>query len=140
MRAISAFSREAGMSTFWCLARIALRIRVRKSATGSVNLICLTLLYCAARSLEPRSENPRRRMIPTQNSGRQTRPRHLPRRLGDAGDLTPERQAAEAQTANAELAQIAARASADAAAIVLPAGKLRFLVQVLLVLCRSRHD
>src|SRR5271170_7344258 len=39
MRAISSFSLEAGISTFWCRALIALRIRVSISATGSVNLM-----------------------------------------------------------------------------------------------------
>src|SRR5205823_345767 len=39
MRAISVFRLEAGISTFWCRARIALRIRVSMSATGSVNFI-----------------------------------------------------------------------------------------------------
>src|SRR5271167_4835249 len=41
MRAISAFSFDAGTSTRWCLAAAALRIRVKKSAIGSV---CITLL------------------------------------------------------------------------------------------------
>src|SRR5918997_4974073 len=36
MRAISAFSREAGISTSSCAAWMPLRIRVRKSAMGSV--------------------------------------------------------------------------------------------------------
>src|SRR5882757_2931489 len=39
MRAISAFSFEAGTSSFWWRERIALRMRVRKSATGSVKLM-----------------------------------------------------------------------------------------------------
>src|SRR5215470_100342 len=39
MRAISDFRLEAGTSTFWCRARIALRIRASMSATGSVNFI-----------------------------------------------------------------------------------------------------
>src|SRR6185312_3016369 len=39
MRAISLFSLEAGTSSFWWRARIELRIRVRKSATGSVRFI-----------------------------------------------------------------------------------------------------
>src|ERR1700748_3617430 len=42
MRAISSFSFEAGTSTFWCRARIALRIRVSMSATGSVNFIVIS--------------------------------------------------------------------------------------------------
>src|SRR5271156_5553427 len=36
MRAISVFSLESGTSTRWCLAAAALRMRVRKSAMGSV--------------------------------------------------------------------------------------------------------
>src|SRR5664279_1114324 len=39
MRAISTFNLERGTSTFWCRALIALRTRVRKSATGSVKLM-----------------------------------------------------------------------------------------------------
>jgi hypothetical protein len=39
IRAISTFSLEAGMSTFWCRAWSALRTLVSISATGSVNLI-----------------------------------------------------------------------------------------------------
>src|SRR4029077_14693059 len=41
MRAISAFNLEAGTSTRWCLAAVALRMRVRKSPIGSV---CIVLL------------------------------------------------------------------------------------------------
>src|SRR5580700_6459283 len=41
MRAISALSFEAGTSTRWCLAAAALRMRVKKSAMGSV---CIALL------------------------------------------------------------------------------------------------
>src|SRR6266481_4198700 len=41
MRAISVFSFETGTSTRWCLAAAALRMRVRKSAMGSV---CIVLL------------------------------------------------------------------------------------------------
>src|SRR6202161_1776852 len=41
MRAISVFSFDTGTSTRWCLAAAALRMRVRKSAMGSV---CIALL------------------------------------------------------------------------------------------------
>src|SRR5579864_2123232 len=44
MRAISIFNLEAGTSTFWCRARIALRMRASMSATGSVKFIVLLLL------------------------------------------------------------------------------------------------
>src|SRR5207253_9539263 len=63
----------------------------------------------------------------------------LPGRLGDAGDLSLERQPAKAQAADAELAQIAARPSADAAAVVLPAGELG-LACVFHSFCCSRHE
>src|ERR1700760_4267554 len=39
MRAISVFNFDAGTSSFWWRARMELRIRVTKSATGSVKLI-----------------------------------------------------------------------------------------------------
>src|ERR1700679_3061589 len=39
MRAISVFSFDAGTSSFWWRARMELRMRVTKSATGSVKLI-----------------------------------------------------------------------------------------------------
>jgi hypothetical protein len=45
--------------------------------------------------------------------------RFLPGRFRNSGDLTLERQSAEAQAADAELAQKAARPSADRAAVVL---------------------
>src|ERR1700690_1854053 len=41
MRAISVFSLDTGTSTRWCLAAAALRMRVRKSAIGSVCIIGL---------------------------------------------------------------------------------------------------
>src|SRR5258708_7014016 len=44
MRAISSFSFEAGTSIFWCLALCALRMRVTKSATGSVKLMLLSFI------------------------------------------------------------------------------------------------
>src|SRR5580704_13337625 len=51
MRAISTFSLEAGTSTFWWRARIALRMRVSMSATGSVKfIVCFS---SAARLLRP---------------------------------------------------------------------------------------
>src|ERR1700675_517762 len=41
MRAISVFSLETGTSTRWCFAAAALRMRVKKSAIGSVCIILL---------------------------------------------------------------------------------------------------
>src|SRR5713226_1881126 len=48
MRAISAFSRDAGMSTRVCLAVTALRIRVSMSAIGSVISFALSFRLPAA--------------------------------------------------------------------------------------------
>jgi hypothetical protein len=45
------FSLEAGISTFWCRARIALRMRASMSATGSVNLI---VCFSFSRPFAPR--------------------------------------------------------------------------------------
>src|SRR3954464_2045616 len=50
MRAISSFSLEAGESTLACRARIALRMRDRKSATGSV----VKLIYFSSTVRSPR--------------------------------------------------------------------------------------
>src|SRR5579871_5060956 len=44
MRAISVFSLDTGTSTRWCLAAAALRMRVRKSAIGSVCMSLRSLL------------------------------------------------------------------------------------------------
>jgi len=44
-------SLEAGTSTFWCRARIALRMRASMSATGSVNLI---VCFSSSRPFAPR--------------------------------------------------------------------------------------
>src|SRR5271167_2548279 len=41
MRAISVFNLDTGTSTRWCFAAVALRMRVKKSAMGSV---CINLL------------------------------------------------------------------------------------------------
>jgi hypothetical protein len=50
-----------------------------------------------------------------------------PGRLGNPGDLAPQRQSAETQAADAELAQVSARTSAQLAAVVLPGRELGFL-------------
>ncbi len=60
-----------------------------------------------------------------------TREAHpLPGRLAYARNLTLQRQSAEAQTADTELAQVPARTSANLAAIVLPGRKLGLLVRL----------
>ena len=52
----------------------------------------------------------------------------LPGRFGNAGDLALERQTAEAEAAQAELAQEGARPSADAATVAVLGRELGFLV------------
>src|SRR5258707_5196572 len=91
MRAISVFSFETGTSTRWCLAAAALRMRVRKSAMGSV---CIVL---------------------------------LPARFRDAGNLALQRHATETNSAHLKLADIAARAATDAAAVAYAYLKFRLL-------------
>src|ERR1051325_3804094 len=113
MRAISDFSLEEGISTFWCRERIALRIRVSMSATGSVNLI--VCFSSTARYLWSQPENCGGSIL------------SLPGRLRNPRNLTPQRQPAETQAANAELAEERARTSANLAAVVLARGELGFL-------------
>src|SRR5690242_9023112 len=100
MRAISVFRRDAGTSTRWCLAAAALRMRVRKSAMGSVCIV---------------SPVPGRL------------PRRLPARLHDAGDFPAQRHAAKTDSAHLELADIRARAAAYAAAVAYANLELRLL-------------
>src|SRR3954463_15208135 len=80
IRAISRFRRLAGISTVSCAAMMPLRIRVRKSATGSV--------------IDMRS----------------------PARLGHTGDEPLVGQLAQADPAQAELAEHGARPAAATAA------------------------
>src|SRR5271154_7243471 len=84
MRAISVLSFDAGTSTRWCLAAVALRMRVRKSAMGSVCIVLLVL---------------------------------LPAGFHDARNFSLERHTAETDAAHLELANVAARAAADAATV-----------------------
>src|SRR5262245_34747489 len=81
---------EDGMSTFSCSARLPLRMRVSRSARGSL-LIALP----------------------------------SPARLHDARHLALEGQLAEAETAQLELAQVAAGPAAQLAATIGAAGELR---------------
>src|SRR5271163_1735462 len=112
MRAISVFSFEAGTSSFWWRARMELRMRVTKSATGSVKLI-LSPPFPVRSGLRQAAEPAGMLLL------------QLPTRFDNTGDLAPKRQLAEAQAAKAELAQVGARPAAKLAAIVLAAGKLR---------------
>src|SRR5262245_38155081 len=100
MRAISAFSREDGMSTRVCLALTALRIRVSMSAIGSV----ISLFF----SIEVTSRSPAA--------------------LGDSGHIAFERELPETQAAQRKLPHVRARASTQAAAVPQPDLVLRFLL------------
>src|SRR5580765_3948039 len=113
MRAISSFSLEAGTSTFWCRARIALRIRVSISATGSVNFIRFASPQPPV--LSAFSGEPATARVPN----------HLPRRLRNPRNLPAQRQPTETQTAQPELAQERPRPPANLAAVVPPRRELR---------------
>src|ERR1044071_5094789 len=96
MRAHSDFSRDDGMSTVSWAAWIALRIRVRKSAMGSV----LALTDCSGGCW-------------------------LPRRLGHARDEAVVGHLTQADPAQAELAIDGARPATAPATAVLPGLELR---------------
>src|SRR5438270_9528809 len=125
MRAISSFSFEAGTSIFWWRALCALRMRAKKSATGSVKLMFELLLY----SFSWRDQLSRASAPGTCNFVYHLR-LALPGRLGDARDLALQCQSAETQPAHAELPHECPRTSAQFAAAFLPRGKLRFLCQL----------
>src|SRR5437016_12265878 len=112
MRAISSFRLEAGISTFWCRARIALRIRASLAATGSVNfirfaspshnrLVKLTVLIRHASSVF------RRALFPFQLGLFGRRPTtdddSLPGRLQNSRNFSTQCQPAETQAADSEL-------------------------------------
>src|SRR5580698_9027433 len=104
MRAISVFSFDAGTSSFWWRARMELRIRVTKSATGSVKLILSpplpvrylcgrtsgnVHLYIVAAPHPPDLGIPRAPFIASLPA--------LPAGLYDAGNFAPQRELTEAQ-------------------------------------------
>src|SRR5215472_11064740 len=147
MRAISSFNLESGTSTFWWRALIALRTRVRKSATGSVKLMLCFSSY--RRPFAFVSGSPVMRSARIRVGERTSRdvlssafqcdraapgplsvPFHLPRALRNSRNFSLERQTAEAQTADAELAQIGPRTSANLAAVLGARGELGFLVRL----------
>ena len=77
------FNFEAGTSIFWWRALCALRMRAKKSATGSVKLMFELLLYFFLAGSTPKSF-----LAGNLQSG-------LPGRLGDARDLALQCQSAE---------------------------------------------
>src|SRR5690348_9317900 len=105
MRAISVFIFDTGMSTRRCFDPQALRMRVSMSAIGSLMLI----------------GNPMSSRIrwTWRNESESVGPATcLPARLAHARDHALERELAEADTAQAEAAQVGTRTPAPAATIV----------------------
>src|SRR5579875_993618 len=131
MRAISSFSLEWGTSTFCCRALMALRTRVRKSETGSVKL-----MLCFSFNRRPfaclcTGKNPQRRTYHFASyQSLVTSFSQLPARLRNSRYLAAQRQVAKMQPAQAKLAQVTARASADLAAVMLPGRELGLLVRL----------
>src|SRR5829696_2468907 len=96
--------RESGISTRGCRDWVALRIRASMSAIGSVIVQFSVTSFLSGRSRAA-----------------------LPAALRHAGDVAFQRQLAEAQAAQRELAQIGARAAAALAAVAQPDLELRRL-------------
>src|SRR5580692_7549000 len=106
MRATSTFSFEVGISTRAWRALAPLRIRVSKSEIGSVCIFFFTL------SVEP--------------AARGGRHAYLPAGLHDSGNLPFQGVPPETDAAHLKLAQIAARAAAQSAAVAHANLELRF--------------
>src|SRR6185437_12752661 len=132
----------AGTSSFCWRALIALRIRVNKSATGSVKLILIS--SSTFRVSPPQAETSSETVLHNgfRLSALGVRPLNfvkggwpnvksrpptalLPGRLCDTGNLPAQRQTAEAQAADSELAQICARTPAELAAVMPARRKFR---------------
>src|SRR5215510_12362242 len=101
MRAISIFRRDAGTSTLVWRAPIAFRMRVSMSEIGSVIFMSIPIDYKfnATRARTPAFPG-------------------LPTRFGHPRNLPVERQLAEADAADAELANVSARPTTAFAAVV----------------------
>src|SRR5271157_4342988 len=122
MRAISAFSLEAGTSTFGWRAWIALRTRVSMSAMGSLVISLLGGRGPGARG-QGKNRRAKRDLSPT-SGPRSPAPCLLPARLDHAWNLAVQRELAETQAADAEFAQKGARAPAAPAAVAVPGRQL----------------
>src|SRR5262245_35885573 len=107
MRAISIFKRDAGISTLLWRAAIAFRMRVSISEIGSVIFI-INLMQARTSGAPPRS----------------------PARFGHPRNLPVERQMAEADPADAELANVCARTAATLAAVVAAHFELRSSIRL----------
>src|SRR5919199_818133 len=104
MRAISSFRRDVGIVVVACSALLALRMRESMSATGSV-------------SISPRLRREANGQTPPVENA-QHFSRLSPGALGHAGDDALVRELAQADPAEAELAEHRARAAAAVAARV----------------------
>src|SRR4051794_6918787 len=124
MRAMSAFSRDAGMSTRVRLALTALRSRVSMSAIGSViALLTFVALGNRSREIDAVHRHPARGSpAPVAPA-----PRRLPAALGHAGDIAFERQLAETQAAQREFSHVGSWTAAQAAPVTQPNLELRRL-------------
>src|SRR5947209_2555875 len=136
MRAISAFSLDAGISTRVCLAVTALRIRVIMSAIGSVIPQSLSCGCSRAASAPPAGGLPARSAdavcgsvsAPHSASSARARPPTpgpghlvvLPAALRHSGDVALERQLPETQAAQRELPHVRPRPPAQLAAVPMP--------------------
>src|SRR5204863_12968 len=119
IRAISTLSFDEGSSTrSWC-DWIPFRIRVNISATGSVIDILDSSISPASRVLGPGSV-----CLHAGHSTQDAGPVVLPARLRHARDISPQRELPKTDSAKLELAQVAARAPANLAAILRPTHEL----------------
>src|SRR6187431_2573743 len=117
MRAMSAFRREAGISTRVCLALTAFRSRVSISAIGSVisQPSQLVSWWVGELGIGVRSgiHSPSHQFAKS------------PTTFRHPGDVALERQLAEAQAAEGELSHVGARPATEAASIAQPDLELR---------------
>src|SRR4029450_10936739 len=134
MRAISAFSLLAGMSTRRCFAVTALRMRESMSEIGSVIFVSLSSIP------NPRSQ------IPNPNTSQILwiwvlgfGSWDLPTALRHARDVTFQRQFPEAQAAHRELPHVSARPPAQPATVAQANPVLRWL-GFLCNFCGRRHS
>src|SRR5688572_5220333 len=126
MRAISTLSRDDGISTRACRAMVALRMRDSMSAIGSV-----INLDSSCQLPVPSYQFPVIRGFGSVLSGWKLAPGNwkllLPATLRHPCDVALERQLAEAEAAESELAQVGTRPAASLAAVAEPDLVLRDL-------------
>src|SRR5690348_11807975 len=118
MRAISAFSLLAGMSTRACFAVTALRMRESMSEIGSVILASLFSSPLTAAGCQ----------LPSAGRSRESGARsRSPATLRHARDVAFQRQFPEAEAAHRELPHVGARPSAQPAPVAQTNPVLRYL-------------